>query len=392
MKNTATIIEFGTSKIVVLVGTKTAADRYDILAESTVPYAGYDETGEWIEPKLLEQTIAKAIKDAELQCGRRIRRVYVGVPAEMTGVDCKDVRISFSKTRKVNYGDIEYLFKTGEKYDAVAERYTVIHRSPIFFRLDDGRKIMEPAGFASSGLQGKVSYVFASNVFMEDITYILHEYGIAINDFISVPLAESLSLLSLQERDKTAVIADVGALSTSVCVVRGDGLLYHDFFPDGGENITKDLMARFNEKFSRIENLKKQLVFGYNMGDAEFYEINDSHTGLPAKLTYKAVQDVAEKRVDAIAMQILKSLDTKECVIPTSVPIHVTGGGLAHIRGCAEYLTNRLGRQVIICVPKMPRLNKPQYSGAVGVMDMALHDVTQKDNRMLSSFIGFFKN
>ena len=392
MKQAAAAIEFGTSKIVVLVGEKSVGGRCDILAEATVPYAGFDRDGEWIDPKNLEQSIAKAIKEAEEQFGKRIKRIYVGVPGDMTGVECKDARISFGKIRKVAYSDIETLFRSSDKYDKIAEYYKVIHRSPVYFRLDDGRKIMEPLGFASAGIQGRVSYVFGSVKFMDDIEYILREQGIAVNDYISVPMAEVLTLLPLQDRDKIAILADVGALSTFVTVARGDGIIYHDFFHTGGEHITKDLMEAFNEKFMNIEGLKKQVVFGYNMGDQEFYEITNSRFGGTVKLPYNAVQDIVEKRVDEIAQKIIGILNTKECVIPSGIPIYLTGGGLSHMRGCKEHLTYKLKRQVNLASPKTPRLNKPQYSGAVGVLEMALEDVTQKDHRMLSSVLNFFKN
>ena len=392
MKQAAAAIEFGTSKIVVLVGERAVGGRCDILAEATVPYAGFDSDGEWNDPKNLEPSIAKAIKEAERQYGKRIKKLYVGVPGEMTGVECKDARISFGKIRKVAYADIETLFRSGDKYDKIAQYYRVIHRSPVYFRLDDGRKIMEPLGFSSSGIQGRVSYVFGDVRFMDDIEYILRDMGITVSDFISVPMAEALTLLPLQDRDKIAIMVDSGALSTFVTVARGDGIVHHDFFHVGGEHITKDLMNALNEKFTNIESLKKQVVFGYNMGEQEFYEIADSRLGGALRLKYGEVQDVVEKRVDEIAYRITEILNTDECVVPSGLPIYLTGGALAHMRGCKEHLTYRLRRQVNIAAPKIPRLNKPQYSGAVSVLEMALEDVTQKDHRMMSNVLNFFKN
>ena len=66
MKNTVTAIDFGTSKIVALVGETSGRQRCDIIGAGFAGYAGFAD-GQWNDPAVLNEAISTAVHEAEQQ-------------------------------------------------------------------------------------------------------------------------------------------------------------------------------------------------------------------------------------------------------------------------------------------------------------------------------------
>ena len=83
MKTTVASIDFGTSKIVVLVAENSTATRCDVVGAGIVSYDGFmDES--WNNPNELDNRIREAIAQAEKQSHHKIREINVGVPGAYT--------------------------------------------------------------------------------------------------------------------------------------------------------------------------------------------------------------------------------------------------------------------------------------------------------------------
>ena len=73
MKSVAAAIEFGTSKIVTLVGEGTGEGPAQLLGFGVVPYDGYSD-GHWnASDEDVEQAILKSVREAELSSGKEIK-------------------------------------------------------------------------------------------------------------------------------------------------------------------------------------------------------------------------------------------------------------------------------------------------------------------------------
>ena len=84
------------------------------------------------------------------------------------------------------------------------------------------------------------------------------------------------------------------------------------------------------------------------------------------------VQNVILKSLDVLCENISDSLESSGFVIPEYVPLMVTGGGIAYIRGAKEHISSRLGMSVQIVSPRVPLLDKPTESGVLSLLDLAL--------------------
>ena len=143
MKTTIAAIDFGTSKIVTLVAENSGSQRCDIVGTGIAAYDGYLRDG-WNNPGELNEKITMSITDAEKQCRRKLHTINVGVPAAFTKVYPVEVRIPLKGTDpRVTSADVRHAFKAAqEKLGNVMG--IVVHSSPAWFTVDDGKKTLEP--------------------------------------------------------------------------------------------------------------------------------------------------------------------------------------------------------------------------------------------------------
>lgn len=385
MAHETAILDFGSGKVTVLIGERGVNGTIAIRSNSSVQYAGFMD-GEWLDQDHLPQVIGRAISSAEANAGVKIDRLYVGVPGEFTTVRCKEVGITFPKRRKIKEDDIFNLHSVGDNFGNAT--HEVINVQPIYYTLDNDRRVINPIGQATVKLGAILSYALAELYFTGMVRGILAKMGITNVEFVSSVLAESLMLFDHEKRDATAVLIDVGYITTSVAIVRGDGLLSLGSFSLGGGHIAGDLATVLGISFTDAESLKRKVMLSINAGENDIYEISgkDGIKTLPAK----TVNEVVSHRIAVIAKTVQKCLDASEYEYPDFVPYSLTGGGISFIRGAKDVLSQSLGRNVEIVAPRLPQLNRPTLSSALGLLDLAIN--SEAPNKKKGFFAKLFKN
>ncbi len=367
-KKLAAILDFGSSKITVLIAERGINGMFNIKGTGEIEYAGYID-GEFLEPEKVKMAVGLAISNAESTAGVKITSLYIGVPGDFTISVCRESNINFPKKKKINDEDIKQLFYVGNIYKNHAT-HTVINNTPIYFSLDDNRRIIEPRGLSSSRLSGFVSYILAENNFLDFVEDMVADLGIRETEYVSTALAESLFLFEPEIRDRYALLVDCGHITTSVMLARGDGLLFLNSFSMGGGHITGDLSQCLKISFFQAEGLKRKIVLSLSTDESDYYEVAGKDYLVP--FSAKAANDIVMARIDVIASFILKCFARCEYDFPDYIPVYLTGGGLSYIKGARDYLSKKLGRKVDIVAPPIPQLNRPHFSTSLGVLDIAL--------------------
>lgn len=388
MRQTAAAIEIGTSKVVCTIAEKGVYDGFNLLGISVNEYAGYNRSG-WIEPRELKYTVSSVLREAEKQAGRRLRRVHIGVPGDFTEVVLKKASLSFGKPRRITQDDVDLLFKRGENFSAMHD-YSVAHRCPIYFLLNGERKTMDPVNMMASEISAMVSYVLVNKGFVRSVGSLLEGEGYVMDSAIASSLAQALAFIPAEMRDRTAILVDIGDRSTSVSVLKGDGMLYHNSVPVGGLHITRDLAMLMHVDDEIADQLKKRAVYGLSVSRDDVYEIMAKGSYRVQSFSAMKVQEIINARVDEICDIIKRELERSGCILPEYVEIWLTGG-TSGMRGIREFMQKRLMRGVTLIQPKSTRLNKPEYSSALGVIDLALDNITQEDISLWDQIKQIFK-
>ncbi len=390
MKTTVAAIDFGTSKIVTLVAENSSTQRCDIIGAGIAAYDGYLEDG-WNNPGELDSRILACVEDAEKQSHRKIHDINVGVPGAFTRVYATEARVTLKGTDpKVTPADVKETFKMAEKNlgDIMG---VVVHTSPAWFSLDDGKRTLEPVGQSGRELTALISFVVADSFFVEEVNNRLTNLGYNVVGFYSSAAGEAMLFLPEEERDRTAVLIDMGYLNTDVMIVEGDALTYLHTIDVGGGNIAADLAYGLDITMKDAEEKIKR-PFTYGVGTpGETYELPGVDGQKPRSFTHEEVAEIINPRVEEMAEDIQKSLEDSGIHLGNWSNIYLTGGGLSFNRGGKDFLSSKLGRPVRETPKRTAKLNSHAYSSSLGLMDLII-DTIEQNHRASASKGGAVKD
>jgi len=396
MKTTVTSLDFGTSKIVTLVAENSGAQRCDIVGAGIVTYNGFLEDG-WNNPAEIDDCIREAISQAEQQSHHKIREVNIGVPGAFTKVYVTEARVSLTGADPhVTANDVRAVFKKAtENLGLETLPGEIINSSPAWFRVDDGKKTLEPVGLKGRELTALISFVIGNRFFLDDVTTRLRNMDIKPKHFFSTPAGEAMLYLPEEDRDRTAVLIDIGYLNTEVMAVEGDALIFHKCIDIGGGHIAADLSEQLDISFKNAEEKIKQ-PFVYSMSATpETYEIPAMNEQPARSFTRDEVAPIITARVDEIAAEIKKALEESGVKLGNWSNVYLTGGGVAFNRGGKDYLSSKLGRPVRDTPKRTVKMSSPIYSSTMGLMDLII-DTMEQQRQPASGVAGklgeFFKS
>lgn len=363
-KKQVAVIDVGSSAITAVVGERGINKTFIIKGRYSFEYDGF-ENGTFFDTENLKRVLFSAADCIIKASGGSLDTVYVGVPGDFTNVYVKDSQISFSKKKKITEEDVDVLFDAA--FVMTSSKYTLINRSAIVYELDDFRRLANPVGSVSEILNGKLSFVLCSNYFIEAVKPALQAAGISKVECVSSALAQALYLIDAETRDRIAILADVGYITTTFTIIQGDGLMFQRSFPYGGGYITAALVEKFSVPFSVAESIKRkinlsQVVTGQEMIDGEngeYYSVNE-------------VKKTVIHSLETLCEDIADAWEKSGFIVPEYVPLMITGGGISYIRGAKEHLSGRLGTAVEIVAPKVPLMDKPTESTVLSLLDLAL--------------------
>lgn len=382
-KETA-VLDIGSSKISVMIAEKGVNNTFNIKSSSEENYDGFSG-GEFFSLESLTTAITDAVKKAGENLRYKIKKIYVSVPSEFSYSVNKEVNVTFPKRKKVKDSDIFEIFDSSQNFP---EDSFVINRSPIYFILDDNRKVLNPVGETTSKLNILISYILTEKSFVETISKILNDLEIFEIDFIASSLSEALFLTEPEMRDNGLILIDCGYITTSVSLVKGDGILALKAFSLGGGHITGDLCQCLNLSFSQAEMLKRKVVLSLDATDNDFYEVNID--GKMQPVSAKLVNEIILARLDMFSDVFNRILNSSEFNTQNKpfIPILITGGGLNYLKGAKDYLSKQMGKNLEYIAPNVPQMNRPHYSDILSLLDIAL---TQEKNIKKNIFQKIFR-
>ena len=87
MKSVTAAIEFGTSKVMCVIGREKSVGRFEVLGAGEAKYEGI-KNGRWRKSSNVEESVAKALAFAERKAKKRVREAFIGVPGGFCKVIC----------------------------------------------------------------------------------------------------------------------------------------------------------------------------------------------------------------------------------------------------------------------------------------------------------------
>lgn len=376
MKKATAVLDFGTSKVLVLLAEESAYQKVTITSAGMAQYDGF-MNGEWNAPSEVSDAIASAVEAAENKVGTHIKEVYVGVPGEFVRVYVIESSVALQGADpKVTSADVEKLQRQATE---MLDRPTgvIIHRSPAWFKVDGGQKTLEPVDQKGSTLEGMIGFVLADQFFINDVTERLKELGIEVRGFFSTSEGEAMQMIPFEERDHTAILVDVGYLSTEVMAVEGDALIWQKVLPVGGAHITLDLTYGLEKPFDMCEKIKRAYTF--NAPKNTQIEVQGEN-GQMESFSGEQVSMIIDARVDEMLEMIDDAIKKSGIRLGNWSNVYFTGGGLMPMAGARVYAAGKLSRNVREAAAKTVKLKPAQiYASGSGLLELVYNTIEQEE-------------
>lgn len=385
----ASAVDIGTSKIVCVIGEQKETGGVDIISYGKSEYEGIRH-GAFVDEKNLPEAVYEAVARAQEQSHMRIRRTIAGVPGAFVhaGLVRGDTQTK-QKDKRVTRQDMNAAIRAAQKFE-IPNDLEFLHSVAQTYHLDGGAAVSDPMGLRGSRLRANVSCVLAEKPFMEKAAHILRGMHIEVHQFLAVPLVQPMYVIPRRDRQNTAVLLDVGAWNTDICIVKNDALSYHALLEVGGENITNDLAQGLGISKEQADQLKKRYVFGLEtQQEDDDFGIASPEDSKVETYAYENIRDIIDARVEEICALVKRELGESKVALSTRSRVYITGGGLSMIRGSREFLEARLQMPAKIFLLDNSVMHAPYYSSAVSLIDYVFQDRVQPDEAESEDGTGF---
>ena len=358
------VLDVNSRLISAIVGSKRAQSVFGIKSLVEKQHQGY-ENGEWFDKDDTVDIAKSVLLDAMKSAESRTKKLFIGVPAEFVTVVTKEVGIRLDRQRRVIDDDIDYLLKKGDDFDT--DKYLKIHTSPIYYSVNGDEKIYSDVrNMEATGVDACVSYMLCERSFVKTFDEVASSLGFTDVRYVATCWAECMSLLEKEQRDSVYMLIDIGYLSSSVCIAKGEGILEMKSFSMGGAHICADIYEALDVPFDMAEEAKRLVDINLNYND-EAVLVGDGEN-----VVYAAdACEIAKNRLDVFADVISDIFKEIEEDAPSYVPVYLTGEGVASMRGAKKYLSEQLGKNIEVVTPKLPGFVKPDDCSKASLLVMA---------------------
>ncbi len=367
LKNNVAVLDFGSSKISLIVGNKNDGNL-NIIANGESDYAGFMD-GEFIQPNLLKDAVKTALDSVQFDLKTRITKLYIGVPAEFCYNTEKELALNLTKRTRLTQKHIDRLFYISDD-NILSTTHTIINKAPMYYTLDDCNRTSQPIGCFATSIKARTCFVLVENQFIYLIKSIMNDLKISEFEFVGDILAQSHFLLDSEERNKGCILVDCGYITTSVSYLLGEGIVDMKSFSLGGGLITSDLSEILKLPFRHAESVKRQVILTLQATGLDVYEYM-TERGVE-KVNAGDANRIALARIEQICDTIRTCIDDF-CEKPNDyTTIYLTGGGLSYMKGIEYVLEKNLDRPIKIVKPRL-KYSKPDLSSVISLLDTSLN-------------------
>lgn len=356
-------LDIGTSKIVAIVGEIQPDGQVEVVGLGTHPSRGL-KRGVVVDIESTEQSIQRAVEEAELMADCEIRSVFAGIAG--THVTSRNSHGAVAiRDKEVTASDLERVLESARAVAVPADQQ-IVHVLPQEYIIDSTDGIRQPVGMSGVRLEARVHLVFAAMSAVQNVSKCVARCGLQIDDLILQQLASSYAVLSDDEKDLGIALVDIGAGTTDVAVFT-DGAIRHTMcIPIAGDLVTNDIAVALRTPTVHAEEIKIKYACALEQmaSSDETIQVPSVGDRPPRRLERQTLAQVVEARYRELFNHVHKQLRQSgfDSMIPAGLVL--TGGG-AKMEGVTELAEEILHMPV--------RLGTPQ--GVVGLSEVVNNEI-----------------
>lgn len=368
-------IEFGTSKIIGVLGRKNEQGVITILASESLPAESSMKYGVIYNIDEAAGKFKKLINLLENKTGKKIGKVYVSI----SGKSLRAIEHCETKLQEV---DTPVTFATIDRMEQQAKlnkpdfftNYSVL--APEYYL--DGQYEVDPIEKTASTIEGRYRLIVGRpNIKNNILKAVTERTGIEIAGFIVGPVAAGAIVLDEADREAGCALVDFGAGTTTISVYKGGLLRHMAVIPFGGRTITKDIIE-----------------LGFAPASAETYKIRYGKVGrdkskpegdISPDVDLRELNKVIQLRQDEILLNVINQIKQSGYGDQLEAGIVVIGGA-SHLNGLIDHFSEKAQLSVKRGSVKRVYINNaadliqnPVYTQCLGLLLFANENCEKKE-------------
>jgi cell division protein FtsA len=319
-------------------------------------------------------SIQEAVEQAEDVAAVPIENATIGVAgAHIRGVNSQGGLSFGTRAREIGREEIRLAVDKARAIPLPADR-EIVHLLPQEFILDDQYGVRDPLGMMGTRLEVRVHIVTAATSATQNVVTAVNRAGVHVDNTVFEPLACADAVLRSDERELGVCLADMGAGSTELIVLRDGAVAHTGAISVGGDHFTSDLSVGLCTPAAEAEKIKR--VYGNTIvtlipegNEVEVPSVGDR----PSRLVrQRIVGEILEPRAREL-FELMRDNLRHAGMLELCAGGVVLSGGASRLAGVLDVAESVLRRPVRLAWPlplaKMPAmLAEPEFATALGII------------------------
>ena len=365
-------IDLGTTKVVTLIGHRSAGGRVHVLASSETPSQGILR-GEVLNICQVTDAIKSTVEDVQRKSGMNFQEVYVGI----AGQHIRRIENSRDYMRKnemeaISENEIDGM-KAQMHDTGIEPDEQILHVIPQSYNVDEYFNIPEPIGIYGKRLTGNYRIFVGKSKSAKYTKMCIERVGLKLKQPVLEPLASAEAVLSDDEKEIGVAMVDIGGGTTDLAVYYDHIVRHTAVIPFGGNAITEDIRHGCGVRLLQANAMKEQ--HGSCFSDL----VNNSILVIPnvngqeREISFQYLAGIIEARMEEIIEAVMFEIDQSDYAGRLQAGIVFTGGG-AMIQHLVEFVQHKTGYPCRVAKPlnitddSPAEIRRSSYSTAVGLL------------------------
>ncbi len=368
-------IDVGTSKICTILANVDDTGGMRVLGAGVAPARGLHK-GVVVDIEKTKEAIRESAMLAERSCGAKIESAYVGITGRHVGSLNNSGMVAIRRSdRLVTQKELNRVLSNARTVKVPSDR-KLLHVIPRGYQVDGQTGVTNPEGMHGFRLDVETHIVTAAGASIQNLVKCIRGAGIEVDDLVLEPLASAEAVLTPDEMQNGAILADIGCGTTDVAIFK-DGSIWHTaVLPVGGYQFTRDITLGLGVPYDVAEELKTK--YGDVKPDSDRLEdtidtsqwsLDNNGNSIVRENICEIVQARAEELLNMIVVEMAPSAES-EALNPQTL---VLTGGAANLSGLAARAQEIFRIPSRVGTPKgmyglADILFNPAYATSVGLL------------------------
>ncbi|OGY35431.1 MAG: cell division protein FtsA [Candidatus Andersenbacteria bacterium RIFCSPHIGHO2_12_FULL_45_11b] len=374
-----TAIDLGSSTVRVVVAQKNTQGQEEevkILGVGTAPMNGMQK-GIVTDVEEAVASLGTALDIVERISGVPVEKAYTSINgAHLISQSLRGVIAISRADGEITSDDVDRVINAAQAISLPPNR-EILHILPQNYIVDGQEHIQDSIGMTGVRLEVEAHAIIGSSPAIKNVTKVVNQSGVHIEEFVFAPLAASLAVLEKRQKELGVVVIDLGAGTTGFAVYEENTLLHTNVLPVGASHITNDIAIGLRTSIEIAEAIK----LAHGTAAVESVSVHDmivveGQDGEQESISKKDVAEIIKDRLDELFSYVDRELKNigRSGLLPAGVIL--TGGG-AYMDGVVELAKKRLRLPVRIGHPQKfsglaDQTDGPEFAVALGLIAFAL--------------------